>query len=398
MKIVDEIIVTVVDDKPKKTQATSSELGNSLLDLLSSTKKVKKKAETVVDPFYFGEVPDEEEEKVTKKKEKKKEKKDKKKKSKKGSLIAELDVDVIYGNTFLSSGDDDDEDDNDIMIRDSSKQIDIDRLFEDDDYDDEMESIIYDQKKSYKKNKKAEGYTKHFAEELSLLYGLLDEANSFGSDLDKLYQGMIKNSRGFSKNTTELINSILSAKQTKLSVLKEISSLKKTIADLTLKESKNSGDSSAIGSVNTLAASYLNNIIKHGRNNFINAVNGVDDDYEQRSGDIDDFISRAGDYEDDEERESLNDEILQSLEEDSKYMRSDESDAFIRNESKEVNVKVERNVGTGEWDFIAIDKNGLTVWDYPLPDKSKVSPVTFTSDGTFCTDKYGRSYKVIETV
>lgn len=397
MKFVEQIIITVDDDKPKKAQNTSSELGNSLLSLLSSTKK-KKKEPQMVDPFYFGEIPDEEEE-VVEKKEKKKEKKNKKKKSKKGSLMAELDVDVIYGNNVLSPDDEDEDDEDGIMIGGSSSQIDVDRIFEDDDYDDEMENIIYDQKKAYKRNKKAEGYMNQFAEELTLLYGLLEEANDFGSDLDKLYQGMIKNSRGFSKSTTELINSILSAKQTKLSVLKEISSVKKTIADLTLKESKNSGDTGAVGGVNTLAASYLNSIIKHGRNNFVNAMHGSGDDYDQRSEEIDDFVSRVGDYEDDDERESLNDEILQSLENATGYnVRSSASDAFIRNEIREVNVKVERNVGTGDWDFIAIDKNGLRVWDYPIPEKSTVSPVKFTADGSFCTDKFGRSYKVIETV
>ena len=397
MKTVDQIVVTIGDDKPKKAPSTSSELGNSLLNLLSSTKKKKKEPE-IVDPFYFGEIPDEEEKVIEKKEKKKKEKKAKKKSSKKGSLIAELDVDVIYGNSVLTAMDDYDDDD-DLLLDDNPNQIDVNRLFEDDDYDDDMENIIYDQKKAYKKNKKAEGYMNQFAEELSLLYGLLEEANDFGSDLDKLYQGMIKNSRGFSKSTTELINSILSAKQTKLSVLKEIASVKKTIADLTLKESKSSGDNGAVGGVNTLAASYLNSIIKHGRNNFVNAMNSSGEEYDQRSEEIEDFVSRVGDYEDDDERYSLNEEIMQSLEEDSKYnIRSDESDAFIRNESKEVTVKVERNVSSGDWDFIAIDKNGLRVWDYPLPEKTRVSPVKFTSDGAFCTDKYGRSYKVIETV
>lgn len=397
MKTVDQIVVSVADDRPKRVPSTSSELGNSLLNLLSSTKKTKREPE-MVDPFYFGEIPDEEETKIVEKKEKKKEKKNKKKKSKKGSLVAELDVDVIYGSNVLSPTDDEDDEEM-FMERGSSNQIDVDRLFEDDDYDDEMENIIYDQKKAYKKNKKAEGYMNQFAEELTLLYGLLEEANDFGSDLDKLYQGMIKNSRGFSKSTTELINSILSAKQTKLSVLKEISSVKKTIADLTLKESKGSNDNGASGGVNSLAASYLNSIIKHGRNNFVNAMNGTGDDYDQRSEDIDDFVSRVGDYEDDDERDTLNDEILQSLETDSKYnIRSNASEAFIRNESREVTVKVERNIGTGDWEFIAIDKTGLRVWDYPIPEKSQVSPVKFTSDGSVCTDKYGRSYRVIETV
>lgn len=393
MKTVDQIFVTV-GDEPKNNQPHSSDLGNALLTLLSSSKKKKK--EEPVDPFYYGDI--EEDNKVVEKKEKKKEKKEKKKKSKKGSMVSELDVDVIYGNSILSATEDDE--DGDYIEDNNPNQIDIDRVFEDDDFDDDMENIIYDQKRAYKKNKSSDGYVNQFAEELSLLYGLLEETNDFSTDLDKLYKSMLKNSRGFSKNTTELINTILSAKNAKLSVLKEITSVKKTIADLTLKESKNSGDTGAIGSVNTLAASYLNGIIKHGRNNFVNAMNnGGDDDYDQqRSDEIDDFVNRVGDYEDDEEREMLNEEIMESLDSDDKYSRSAASDAYIRNEAREVTVKIERNVGSGEWDFVAVDKNGLSVYDYPLPPKSAVTPVKFTADGAFGTDKYGRSYKVIETI
>lgn len=399
MKIVDQIVVSFGDDKPKNSPATSSELGNSLLDLLStaSTKKSKKKDN--IDQYYYGEMPEDTE--VETKKEKKVKKKEKKKKSSKGSVIDDLGIDVIYGGTFISDADDfDDDDEIEESAVDNPYQIDVDNVFEDDYYDDEMDNIIYDQKKSYKKNKKSDGYMKQFAEELTLLYGLLEETNAFSSDLDKIYKALTSSkTRGFSKYTTDLINSILSTKQTKLSVLKEITSVKKTIADLTLKEAKNSGgDAESAGGVNTLAASYLNSIIKHGRNNFVSAMDaGGEYSSGTRSEEIEDFVSRVGDYEDDDERQSINDELMESLEE-SGYSRSSESDAYIRNESKEVTVKVQRDVSSGDWNFIAIDKNGLEVYDYPLPNKTTVSPVRFTADGTFCTDRYGRSYKVIELI
>lgn len=391
MAYVDEIRVIVEDDKPQvnERRTGSSQLHNSLLDLLSQTKQSKQTKQAEEDTYYFGEY---EEEKPAKQK-----KKDKKKKKKnKGSLLEELEVDVIYGGDFVKDKYIESLDIETIEEEDTNL-IDVDRVFEDDDYDDEMESIIYDQKKAYKKNKKSDNqFRKEFAEELTLLYGLLDETNSFGSDLDKIYKAMTSSkTRGFSKYTSDIITSILSTKQTKLSVLKEITGVKKTIADLALKEAKNSGDKDGGSDISVLAANYLGNIVKHGRQDVVKALTGEETYYDTDSEAINEFVNSLGDYEDDDEREQLNQELMDELDGGS-YRRSAQADTYIKNEYKEVKILIQRDISSGRWDFVAIDKNSNMVLDYPLPSKQDVSPVSFTTDGTFGTDKFGRLYKVIE--
>lgn len=395
MPYVDEIRV-FIDDAPKEQQrkSGSSELHNSLLDLLSQSKTPKKKKEVEADPYYFGEYEEDSPKKKEKKKDKKKKKKDK------GALLDDLEVDVIYGGDFVKDKYVQSiQEIHEMAEDDDNNLIDVDKVFEDDDYDDDdMESIIYDQKKSYKKNKKSDNeFRKEFAEELALLYSLLDETNSFGVDLDKIYKAMTNSkTRGFSKYTSDVITSILSTKQTKLSVLKEISSVKKTIADLAIKEAKSNGEKDGGNDVSALAASYLGNIIKNGRQNVVSALTGGDDAYYDTDNDaINEFVNNAGDYEDDDERDQLNQELLDGLDCTS-YRRSSQSDAYIRNEAKEVKLHIQRDIETGRWDFIGLDKNGNMVRDYPIPVKSDVSPVSFTSDGSYGTDKFGRSYKVVE--
>lgn len=399
MPYVEKIEVFIDEDEtPKQQQSSqSSQLHSSLLSLLSETRGKKKKV-VEEDPYYFGDYAPVKEDNEPKKKKEKKAKKEKKKKKNKGSILDGMDVDIIYGGDFVK--DKYTEAIENIEEEENPNQIDIDKVFEDDDFDDEMESIIYDQKKSYKKNKKSDNeFRKEFAEELALLYSLLEETNSFGADLDKIYKAMTNSkTRGFSKYTSDVINSILSTKQTKLSVLKEISSVKKVIADLALKEAKNSGDKDGGTDISALAASYLGNIVKHGRQDVVKALTGDSGSYYETDNDaIDEFVNNVGDYEDDDEREQLNQEIIDGLEM-SNYSRSSQSDAYIRNESREVKIQIQHDIATGRWDFVAVDKNSNLVMDYPLPDKDAVAPVKFTSDGAFGTDKFGRSYRVIEII
>lgn len=349
-----------IDTKIVVNENKQKDLGNALIDLLSSSKKNKKNRETV-------------EVEVVEEKPKKK----KKKKSK--SLSEEFEVTMLTETIVI-------DDETSVEVEDSG-------LMDADDFidqleDDDLETIIYDQKKSYKKNKKSDGYIKQFAEEITLLYGLLEESNDFNQDLEKIYKNVLKNSRGFNKSTTDMINAIISVKNTKLSIIKEINSVKKNIADLSLKESRlNGNNDDSQNNVNAIAASYFNNIVKHGRNNFIEDVTT------NRTNEIDQYIENIRV---DEDTDSLNDELLLGLENES--FRSEESNAYIKNETRDVTIKVQHEVSNGTWEFVAVDKDGYILDDYPLPSKDFVSPVKFSNDGMFLTDKFQRMYKVIEII
>ena len=49
-----------------------------------------------------------------------------------------------------------------------------------------------------------------------------------------------------------------------------------------------------------------------------------------------------------------------------------------------------------DWRIIAVGDNGNEVLDYPIPDKKDLGKVKFSADHKYATDKFGRSYKVIE--
>lgn len=263
--------------------------------------------------------------------------------------------------------------------------------------DPDNEDIIKDEKEGYKKKKKDKNeYKKEFAEELTLLYTLLDETNKFSKELEKKYKDTTgQKVRGISKYTTDLAQAVLSSKQSKLAILKEIAGIKKTIADLSIKEGKTSKAEDGLAkSPEYLASSYFKNVLSHGRSDFINRLTSEDDDYEKPNFSSMIENSRNNSRSDDEElMQRLQDRLFNS---DVSDIRSDAGSKYIEYENRDVKIYVKKCVDTGEWEFIAIDKYNEVVEDYPLPTKREAGRMKFSDDGTYCTDSRSRMYKVIE--
>lgn len=269
--------------------------------------------------------------------------------------------------------------DDEYEITDHLNLIDMDKIYYGDDSDDDFSgNIVRKGKGNYNKLKESDNeFKKEFSDELALLYDALNDLNKFDRDLTKKYDSMENSkTRGVSKYTNDLIVSMLSCKSNKLAVIKEITAIKKTIADLSYKTKK--ADNGGEGSAEAIASAYLNNILGMGRSNFVNTVT-------RPTGPA---ISAGDDYhfEDD-------DEVLSALD---GVTRSDELDAYVKYEALEPKICIKRYIDTGDWKFIVIDKNGNTIPDYPIPDKDTVGTMKFTDDGTSAADKHGRSYKVIE--
>ncbi len=105
------------------------------------------------------------------------------------------------------------------------------------------------------KKKKKKNYNKEFEPEINMLKASVADQNKFTIDLMKRYQTAAgpntKDAMPLNKNLIELAGVINSSRQNSLGMLKEIGSLKKTIADLYFKQWKedreagntNSGDS-----------------------------------------------------------------------------------------------------------------------------------------------------------
>lgn len=312
---------------------------------------------------------------------KKPEKKKKKKKSKKSILIDDEDVE----NKLMSN----------------KEEVDIIDLIEDMERrnegkeKEEDEKIIDEQKGNYKKLKKENSIKKEFAEELTILYNLLDELTKFSKEIEKDYNGIRANKvRGISKYTNDLGTLVLNSKQNRLAIVKEIANIKKCIADLELKMNKtDKGGSATENNPEVFAAAYLKNVLNYGRQDFINKVKGEPSDSENMIDHIM-YAKTHGVEPSDEEYDDYNDFIENRLS-DNPY-RSEDGNKYIEYENRDVKVSIKKCVDTGEWEFIALDKNNLQIYDYPLPSKRSVGRVKFSTDGNYATDGRGIMYNVIE--
>ena len=315
----------------------------------------------------------------------KKKKKDKKKKKKKQGSLDDQPITVFESSGVLLDVD---------AIIDEMEGVD----------EDISDSIVGEQRKGYGKLKNGENtFKKEFAEEITMLYDLLDETNKFGKDLDKLFKAAQgSKARGMSKYTADTATAILSTKQNKLQIIKEIASIKKTIQDLNLKaEARNKSKDDSSGEV--AAAAYLSSIVKYGRNNFLKAV---DEDGNPTADSIASMVNNADrgnddcdEYEDyylDDELEQYDQLISTRLEEEGNPFRTSLGNKYIENEIRNVNIAIKKCIDTGEWEFIALDKDQQQVFDYPLPSKETIGRIKFSGDNRYATDKLGRSYKVIE--
>lgn len=251
-------------------------------------------------------------------------------------------------------------------------------------------------KRSYDKYKEDENeFKKEFAEELTMLYDLLDDANKFSKKLSKKYDSIDgSKAKGTSKYLNDLIASVLTSNTNKLQIIKEITTLKKTIQELKIKaDGKKSNISDGDGSLENQANDFFSNIMGVGRNNFLAALNG-DPDSQLSSSDYssDNDIEYVNSLP--EAQEELHERINERLMNESS--RSAEGDKYIIYENLQPELVIMYNVLDNSWDMIAVDKDGQRIIDYPVPTKKELGKMKFSSDHKFATDAYGRSYKCME--
>ena len=130
-----------------------------------------------------------------------------------------------------------------------------------------------------------------------------------------------------------------------------------------------------------------------GRNNFISALNGEDEQF------------YAIEYSDDQDIEYVN--TLPDVQEDlhnkinerlmnEESNRSAEADKYIIYENLKPEYVIMFNVMDNTWEVVAIDKDGQRIPDYPVPTRKELGKVKFSHDNRYATDAYGRTYKVME--
>ena len=242
-----------------------------------------------------------------------------------------------------------------------------------------------DGKKKKKKNKDKDivNHKKDFEPEMMMLRNLQLEQDKFVDSLQKKYDQMENTkstARGVGKYTTDLINTITSARATSLQIVDKIISTKKTIADLDFKERKEFGsnNNSEQANLTNYASTYLKQMMTVGRTNIVDQSQNYSVD-EIDSDDTEDLFSSI-------------DESLGETD------RSDEVDKYLKYENDNIEVKViwydsvSDDDITKKYDFIAEDPNGNVIDDYPIPEKTKMSINRSTG---MATDLYGTKYKLI---
>lgn len=249
-------------------------------------------------------------------------------------------------------------------------------------------------KSSHKKFKEDENeFKKEFSDELAMLYDLLDEANKFNKKLVKKYDAIDgSKAKGTSKYLNDLIESVIASNTSKLHIIKEITSLKKTIQELKIKaDGKKAGSDTT--SIEGQANSFFKDIMSVGRNNFVSALNGdpdhnfidmeysedMDIEYANSLPDVNDYV-----------HDRINERLMESS------TRSADAEKYIMYEHLRPELVIFFNVLDNTWEVVAIDKDGQKIIDYPVPTRKELGKCKFSSDNRYMTDAFGRSYKVME--
>lgn len=285
----------------------------------------------------------------------------------------------------------------DDVFTDTDTDVDLNLIFEEiqarEDMDD-GERIVDTQKKSYNKLKKDENeYKKEFAEEMTLFYNLLAEVDKFSKDIEKkYYETSSQKTRGISKYTTDLAQTVLSSKEAKARIIKEIANVKKTAVDMKIKVDQKAKDAQqGNNNAENIATNYFRQVLSHGRTDYMDRLIGSSGGYNT---DADDYRAMvAGDV----DRLNIDDVVTERLMHGGlDTYRSNEGSKYIEYENRGVKEYVLKNVDTGEWEFMALDRDGTRIYDYPLPSKRDAGRLKFSDDGSYATDIRGRMYDVHE--
>lgn len=239
--------------------------------------------------------------------------------------------------------------------------------------------FIGGKKKKKKKDKeKSEliDFNKEFEPEMALYRNLLVDQNRFTEDLQREYNSITSaksSSRGITKQMSDLIENITEARTLSMQLVEKNVNAKKLIAELTMKQKKENGNSLDSENMSDFAANYLKQMINE-RQTLLSG--GVGD-------------NSVSDYSDEE----MFDILSESLDTDNTLERSSDTDIYLKYENRNVEIFVEiPDDDLDRYRFVARDEEGIELDDYPLPNRTKIS-VNYSTN--IATDEFGKKYKMI---
>lgn len=228
-------------------------------------------------------------------------------------------------------------------------------------------------KKKKKKKETVKDYSVEFEPEMNLMQNLLSDQIKFTQSLQRRYDILDSSKssvRGVGKFTTDLINSINQARSTSLQYVDKMAGLKKSIAELNLKERKenaaqNGGDSEDMGQ---FSAAFLRKMIQQNREDAY--LYGDDSPMEGNADDILDNISLG----------------LEGIE------RSEDIDKYLKYENRNVEfIAVVDPDNESDFEIQAYADDGERIMDYPIPEVSRLDINRSTG---LASDEYHTKYKV----
>ena len=244
----------------------------------------------------------------------------------------------------------------------------------------EIQGDLFNHKKKKKKKKKKDkendliDYTKELDPEAALLTNLLVDQNRFTESLQKEYdyiKSRKSSARGVTKQMTDLVENITDARSLSMQLVKEKINLKKTAAELNLKQKKELGGVDT-GDINEFAANFLKQTLTN--RNQLSTTDRNAPEVSEYNDDGDDLFNDLESSMDDEKR-------------------PDEVEKYLKYENSNVKVYVViTNDDVENYEFIAMDQDNQIINDYPMPIHTDISVNRSTN---IATDGYGKKYTII---
>ena len=230
-------------------------------------------------------------------------------------------------------------------------------------------------KKKKKKKKEKEGtkdYNVEFEPEMALIKNLLADQNRFVDSLQKRYdilESTKSSARGVGKFTTDLISAISQSRGISRQLVTDMVSLKKTIADLNMKEKKENAAALDGGDdLNNFSATFLKNLISKGKEDAFN-------------------------YGDDAPVEGTDSDIFSNISEElADSDRSPDIDTYLKYESRDVKLVAYVNKETDEWELKAVASDGEILDDYPIP---YIEHMEINRSTELASDEFHTKYPIV---
>jgi hypothetical protein len=305
----------------------------------------------------------------------KKEKK-KKKKKRKSSFEDKLEFlmdDIKIDNDLKTSDSIIMDDDDDYLLFKSSKKG--------------KKKDLFDMKEARKQKKK--NVEARFNPQLAQLQKVLKDSDASAEMIKQMLETMMKSKTRYAgKTLTDLFQALNSANSNRASVIRDISNINKTILDIKLKMDKN----------NPKKQDQETDNEDYGANLFQRIFSG--------SKGRKDIMDNAREYysninteqSNDNDSEDIDDAIFERLQNEGNEFRTEDGSKYIEyeNQGAEDCIMVYPN---GDWEPEAIDKyNQRLPEDYPRLKKEDLVDLRLDMDTKIATDKYGRKFKIIESI